>query len=744
MIRSREDLKLANRVVIKAGTSVVSTPEGYPSLSRMANIVEHAAKLVRDKKEVVIVTSGAIGVGRQKLARQADGQRSLNDVIFNRDNKPFSTKNYNAACAAAGQLGLMSLYETMFSQFNITVSQVLVTSLDFNTPERRRMVKKTLSDLLSVGIVPLLNENDAVSGNEGYKTFDEAFSDNDSLASLVAIEISAPLLILLTDVKGVYDRPPTEPEAQIIDVFQQQTEFVEGSKSLQGRGGMGAKVDAALKAVNGGVQAVVIGAGHDPETIGRAIAGEKVGTLFLHNVSSMSSPYASSANLPTLIGNPVEDLTALAEQCRISSRILASSSGEIRKQILLRISSKLIENAEKILEVNREEIIEAEKTGMSNAMVARLRLSPSKIQSLANGIAQIAEMNDPINEPLGKWLVAEDLVLEKVSCPIGVILVIFESRPDCLPQIASLAIKSGNGLILKGGKEALQTNHLLYSLITEAIDEASNESIPSTIINLVNTREDIQQLLKLDEYIDLVIPRGSNELVKSIMANTKIQVLGHADGVCHIYVDEYADEVKAQRIIIDAKLDYPAACNAVETILFHRKHASSGLMERMLRLLRKEGVMIYGGNKAKEEGLVEQIVTNYHTEYSDLKVTVEIVEDQNEAMNHINSFSSHHTECIITEDEKHAKEFFQSIDSACVFHNSSTRFADGYRFGLGAEVGISTSRIHARGPVGVEGLLSYKWHLKSSSKEGHIVAANKSASIGDSKAITYLHEKLSL
>ena len=228
------------------------------------------------------------------------------------------------------------------------------------------------------------------------------------------------------------------------------------------------------------------------------------------------------------------------------------------------------------------------------------------------------------------------------------------------------------------------------------------------------------------------------------MANTKIQVLGHADGVCHIYVDESADEVKAQRIIIDAKLDYPAACNAVETILFHRKHASSGLMERILRLLRKEGVMIYGGNKAKEEGLVEQIVTNYHTEYSDLKVTVEIVEDQNEAMNHINSFSSHHTECIITEDEKHAKEFFQSIDSACVFHNSSTRFADGYRFGLGAEVGISTSRIHARGPVGVGGLLSYKWHLKSSSKEGHIVAANKSASIGDSKAITYLHEKLSL
>lgn len=325
---------------------------------------------------------------------------------------------------------------------------------------------------------------------------------------------------------------------------------------------------------------------------------------------------------------------------------------------------------------------------------------------------------------------------------IGVVLVIFESRPDCLPQIAALAIKSGNGLILKGGKEAHQTNEYLHALISEAIEEASEGSVSRAIVNLVNTREDVKQLLKMEEYIDLVIPRGSNDLVKSIMSNTKITVLGHADGVCHIYVDASADEVKAQRIICDAKLDYPAACNAVETILFHRHHVDTGLMEKVLRLLRKEGVTIYGSEKVRGEGLCEQLVNDFHTEYGELKVSVEIVDSLSEAIEHINTFSSSHTEAIISEDGNAVQEFLARVDSACVFHNSSTRFADGYRFGLGAEVGISTSRIHARGPVGVEGLLSYKWLLRSSAKEGHVAASNFQPVIGDQGPIHYLHQRL--
>jgi delta-1-pyrroline-5-carboxylate synthetase len=247
MIRSREDLALASRIVIKAGTSVVSTPDGYPSLSRLANIVEHAARLVQQGKEVMIVTSGAVGVGRQRLSKQAILRRSMNDLITQRDSKLLSSVGldsvkgsitYNSACAAAGQLGLMSLYETMFDQFDITVSQLLVTSFDFTSPERRRNIQHVISQLLSLGIVPLLNENDAVSANQGYQTFGKTFSDNDSLASLVAVEMSAQLLILLTDVKGVYDRPPSEPNSKIIDIFHMnETSFQIGDKSLQGRGG---------------------------------------------------------------------------------------------------------------------------------------------------------------------------------------------------------------------------------------------------------------------------------------------------------------------------------------------------------------------------------------------------------------------------------------------------------------------------------------------------------------------------
>lgn len=268
--------------------------------------------------------------------------------------------SYNSACAAAGQLGLMSLYETMFSQFDITISQLLVTSFDFTSPERRRNIQHVISQLLALGIVPLLNENDAVSANQGYQTFGKTFSDNDSLASLVAVEMSAQLLILLTDVKGVYDRPPSDPEAQIIDVFREETTFKAGDKSLQGRGGMGAKVDAALNAIHGGVQAVVIAAGHDTATIGKIMEGDKVGTLFLNNSDSYPNSPAIKREETSVatINNSVEGIALLA---RDGSRQLSKSSGEIRETILRRLADMLVANQEAIFEANKEDIAEAEK-----------------------------------------------------------------------------------------------------------------------------------------------------------------------------------------------------------------------------------------------------------------------------------------------------------------------------------------------------------------------------------------------
>lgn len=385
------------------------------------------------------------------------------------------------------------------------------------------------------------------------------------------------------------------------------------------------------------------------------------------------------------------------------------------------------------------------------------------MQALVEGIRTIAESKDPVLETQSRLEVAENLCLDQVTCPIGVLLIIFESRPDCLPQIAALAIKSGNGVILKGGKEAERTNKELLRIVQEAVKEGSGNLIDEKVVSLVASREDVRALLSMgksdecmrrmksefyllccvDHYIDLVIPRGSNQLVQSIQQNTKIAVLGHADGVCHIFIDEHADETKAIRIVLDSKVDYPSACNAVETILIHESCLETGMADRLLRALRKSGVSIYGGGRAVEAGLVEQKAVSMHTEYSDLSVTVEIVDDIDQAVSHIHRFGSGHTESIVTEDSQQAEKFLRLVDSACVFHNASTRFADGFRFGLGAEVGISTGRIHARGPVGVEGLLTTKWLLRSSAEQGHIVSSNASSSVYNaSDTPVYTHKRL--
>eukprot|EP01038_Epipyxis_sp_PR26KG_P006792 gene6792-9305_t len=756
MIRSRQDLSFANRIVIKAGTSVVSTPEGYPCLSRMANIVEHAAHLVREGKEVLIVTSGAVGVGRQRLSKQATLRRSMSDLIMQKEPMQnvvgVPTANgkvsYNSACAAAGQLGLMSLYETMFGQFDITISQLLVTSFDFTSPERRRNIQYVISQLLSLGIVPLLNENDAVSANQGYQTFNNTFSDNDSLASLVSIEMNAQLLILLTDVKGVYDRPPNDPDAVLIDIFNEQFGFKAGQKSTQGRGGMSAKVDAALTAIKGGVQSVVIAAGHEYGVIQQIMSGAKAGTLFLQDHSNGSDDSESlneQINVTEIIENDTLKhnyaLEVTVSQVKKSQIDLQSVSSACRTAILLAMADYLSNERDTILIANEKDIEEAQKKGISNQLMKRLKLTNSKMDDIINGIRSVAAQTDPIDQILNKTELADGLILDKISCSIGVLLIIFESRPDCLPQIASLAIRSGNSLILKGGKEAELTNTALHSIVSRAIHDGSKGLVKSDVIAMVTSRSDVDVLLKFDQYIDLVIPRGSNALVSYIKSHTKIPVLGHADGVCHVYVDKFADPSKAERIVLDSKTDYPSACNAAECLLLHKDVVENGLADKLVRKLRAAGVTLYGSSTTNSYGLTEQLAPDFHFEYGDLRISIEIVNSTEDAINHINTFGSGHTECIISESEDSVSNFTKRVSSACVFHNASTRFADGFRFGLGAEVGISTSKIHARGPVGVEGLLTSKYVLRSTAVGGHTVASFANNEDGSKKCL-YTHRKL--
>ena len=389
----------------------------------------------------------------------------------------------------------------------------------------------------------------------------------------------------------------------------------------------------------------------------------------------------------------------LAKNAKIASKKMAVLPVGLKNSALLNIAKKLKENKDKIFEANKKDLESAkplvEAGELNQSTFNRLKLDENKMRDMVQGIIDISNLEDPIGKTLLKRQLDDGLILTKKSCPIGVLGIIFEARPDVISQISALAIKSSNAVILKGGKESVNTNKEIMSVIQEALDEI--KEFPKNVLTQVFSRDDVKNMLEMDAYIDLIIPRGGNSLVKFVKENTKIPVLGHADGICHIFVDESADLEKAKRIIIDAKTQYPSACNSVETILIHKE-------------FKYETELL----KALEEEDIELISTpeSWHKEYSDKILAYKIVHSLDEAIEHINTYSSGHTESIITEDEKNAKIFMNAVDSAGVYHNVSTRFADGFRYGFGAEVGISTAKTHARGPVGLEGLTIYKYNLE--------------------------------
>ncbi|SDL19591.1 glutamate-5-semialdehyde dehydrogenase [Kandleria vitulina] len=393
---------------------------------------------------------------------------------------------------------------------------------------------------------------------------------------------------------------------------------------------------------------------------------------------------------------------------------LASTQVEERNKALEMIKASLEEHKEDIFKANKEDLKYADENGVTPAVKKRLKFDENKLHDVIAGIDQLISLNDPLHKILLKRELDQDLVLTRISVPIGVIGVIFEARPDALVQISTLCIKSGNCAILKGGKETANTNKTLFTLIKEAAIKAG---LPENCLAQAEAHSEIDELLKCEKDVDLLIPRGSNAFVQYIMNNTKIPVMGHADGICHIYVDKDYDINKLVPIIIDAKTQYTAACNAVETILVNRSVAKE-VLPVLKAAFEDNGVKMRGTEEVNDIISVE-IMDDFHTEYLDLVVSIKLVDDVKEAIEHINFYGSHHTDAIITENEATAKEFMAMVDSAGVYWNVSTRFADGFRYGFGAEVGISTSKLHARGPVGLEGLITYKYQLVG---KGQIVA----------------------
>jgi glutamate-5-semialdehyde dehydrogenase len=415
------------------------------------------------------------------------------------------------------------------------------------------------------------------------------------------------------------------------------------------------------------------------------------------------------------VPQPDNDLLEKSEKVRLASIKISQTENQNRIKALNFMADYLEKNSKEILEANNADYVNAEKKGISRALLSRLKLSKSKLNSGIEGVRKVGDLADPVNQVQIKRELSKGLILERKTVPIGVLGVIFESRPDAVMQISSLAIRSGNGVILKGGSEANLTN----TSIVKALQEGLNESgLDKNAICLLTSRKDSMAMLNLEKYINLIIPRGSNELVKFIQENTRIPVLGHADGICHLFIDIEANLEMALSVALDSKIQYPAACNAIETLLVH-KDIAPAFLEKAIPLFNANDVKLIGDKRSVELGLnYEASLEDWETEYLDLILSIKIVDDLEAAIIHIQKYSSKHTDGIITENSNTANRFMNVVDSAGVFHNCSTRFADGFRYGFGAEVGISTQTLPPRGPVGLEGLVTYKYFLKG---DGNIV-----------------------
>ncbi len=401
-------------------------------------------------------------------------------------------------------------------------------------------------------------------------------------------------------------------------------------------------------------------------------------------------------------------LVALAQKTRNAARRLAVQPSDVRSHAITSVADALEANASEILAANAADCEAALADGIAPALYARLKLDQAKLKSAIVGVRDVGKLADPVGVVQIHRELDDGLVLKRVTCPLGVLGVIFEARPDAVMQISSLAIKSGNGVILKGGKEAVRSCEALVKAIHQGLAQTE---INSDVVQLLTTREETLALLKLDQDVDLIIPRGSNSFVRFVQDNTRIPVLGHADGICHVFVDRTANIAKAIQITIDSKTQYPAACNAIETLLVHEAIASEFLLQAVSALQAKN-VELRGDERTREIlNIAAATDADWSTEYSDLILAIKIVNSIDDAIAHINTYGSRHTEAIVTEDAKSAQTFLNQVDAAGVYHNCSTRFADGFRYGFGAEVGISTQKMPPRGPVGLEGLVTYKYQL---------------------------------
>ncbi|MBD2499469.1 glutamate-5-semialdehyde dehydrogenase [Anabaena azotica] len=422
-------------------------------------------------------------------------------------------------------------------------------------------------------------------------------------------------------------------------------------------------------------------------------------------------------------------LNEIAQQTRQAASLLALLSTEAKNVAIAAVASALESAQDEILQANIADCEAATALGIAKPLYKRLQLDEHKLRDAIAGVRDVGKLADPVGQVQIHRELDTGLVLKRITCPLGVLGIIFEARPEAAIQIISLAIKSGNGVILKCGKEAVRSCEAIVKAVKQGL---STTDVHPDVVQLLTTREETVELLRLDKYVDLIIPRGSNSFVRFVQENTRIPVLGHADGICHIYIDKAADLEKAVAVTVDAKVQYPAACNAIETLLVHQAIAAE-FLPKVAQALAERQVELRGDERTLDilPEIEAATAGDWETEYSDFILSIKIVDSLTDAIAHINQYGSRHTDAIITEDAAAVATFFGLVNSAGVFHNCSTRFADGFRYGFGAEVGISTQQMPPRGPVGLEGLVTYKYQMTGA---GHIVATYTGA---EAKAFTH-------
>ena len=661
------------RIVIKIGTSTITHPTGRLNIRQMEALCKVLSDLKNAGNEVILVSSGAIGMGVGKLRL---GKRPA-DV---------PTKQ---AAAAVGQCELMYTYDKLFSEYRHTVAQILLTADDIADPVRHENFQNTIQRLLELDAIPIVNENDTVSVAEF------GIGDNDTLSAIVATSVHADLLVLLSDIDGLYTADPHKnPDAARIELVPEITEEIlrlaDGKGSELGTGGMKTKLTAAQIVTKAGTD-MIIANGAEVEKLYALLDGKSIGTRFL--------------------GKKAE---ALLQQAKAACPQLAWLGSEEKNRAILQMADAIEANADVILAANAEDLHAAQDV-ISSVMLDRLRLTKDRIAAMADGMRQVAKLPDPVGEILAEVKRPNGLVIRKTAVPMGVVAIIYESRPNVTSDAAVLALKSGNVCVLRGGKEAYCSAAAIVAAMHEGLRAVG---LPEAFVNLVSdtTRQSAHELMTANGLVDLLIPRGGAGLIRACVESATVPCIETGTGICHVYVDKDADLDKALNIIENAKTSRPSVCNAEEVAIVHADIAGQFLPMLKKRLVDDRAAAGLPPVELRLDETAQQIISgtpaekqDFDTEFLDYILAVKTVSSADEAISHIAAHSTHHSDAIITENVQTAQRFTQLVDSAAVYVNASTRFTDGGEFGLGCEMGISTQKLHARGPMGLRELTTYKY-----------------------------------